>query len=249
MRLAVGPVPVREIAYALDIVEIHEARTKSFEGALLTLPERDTGKIIVNSNASPRRRRFTIAHELLHFLNPRHKSTNHSAFFACGEGDLRVQLHSLKPEASRHLLQEAEANRFAIELLAPKSWMRPFLSSVPDLARVLGISKLLDISSEASARRYIELHGETAALVFSRNRIVRYFDKAQDFPYIARRKGDTLPPFALPADNSGLTSHDLADPLDWLARSPKQDLVVQTLHQRDGYAITLLVLEKSSDCE
>ena len=81
-----GAVPVHEIARTLDIVEIREAPLKSFEGALLTRPERHEGKILVNGRSSRQRRRFTVAHELLHFLNVLHTPTAESGF-ECRKGD------------------------------------------------------------------------------------------------------------------------------------------------------------------
>ena len=38
-----SPVPIREIAYALDIVEITESPLSNIEGALVTTSERDSG--------------------------------------------------------------------------------------------------------------------------------------------------------------------------------------------------------------
>ena len=67
LGLTQGSVPVREIGAALDIDEIRAEPLTNFEGALITTPERGTGKILINSKADPRRRRFTIAHELGHF--------------------------------------------------------------------------------------------------------------------------------------------------------------------------------------
>lgn len=71
-----GPVPVGEIARALDIVEIRMETLSNIEGALVTTPERGFGSILVNQNSSSRRRRFTIGHELLHFLSPTHRPTS-----------------------------------------------------------------------------------------------------------------------------------------------------------------------------
>ena len=70
-----GPVPVHQIARALDIQEIREERLRGMEGALITTPERSYGGIVVNSQSSWRRQRFTVAHELGHFLNPWHRPT------------------------------------------------------------------------------------------------------------------------------------------------------------------------------
>lgn len=77
-----GPVPVAEIAKALDIVEIRAEPLSNIEGALVTTPERDIGSILVNQHSSRRRRRFTIGHELLHFLNAWHQPT------LCNQADM-----------------------------------------------------------------------------------------------------------------------------------------------------------------
>jgi hypothetical protein len=65
-----GPVPVYEIAEALDIVEIREAPMRGLEGAVVTTPDRNVGSIVVNSRSRPLRRRFTLAHELDPFSTP-----------------------------------------------------------------------------------------------------------------------------------------------------------------------------------
>jgi Zn-dependent peptidase ImmA (M78 family) len=65
--------------------------------------------------------------------------------------------------ASRHYTQEAEANRFAIEVLAAPRLVRPYLRGVPDLAKVLMLSDALGLSREAAARRYVELHAQPCA--------------------------------------------------------------------------------------
>ena len=75
-----GPVDVEGIARGLDILEIHRKPSTGFEGMLLTQPEKTDGGIIVNSNSNARRQRFSIAHELGHFLNPAHIPTFESGF-------------------------------------------------------------------------------------------------------------------------------------------------------------------------
>jgi hypothetical protein len=69
-----GPVPVEAIARSLDIVEM-VAALKSIEGALITDPNRDCGAILVNQASGRQRQRFTVAHELGHFLSSHHVPT------------------------------------------------------------------------------------------------------------------------------------------------------------------------------
>jgi hypothetical protein len=54
MQLALlsGPVPIHQVAEALDIVEIRLVPLKGLEGALVSTPERDIGSIVVNSASS-----------------------------------------------------------------------------------------------------------------------------------------------------------------------------------------------------
>ncbi len=239
-----GPVPVHEIAYALDIVAIREAPTRGFEAALITPEERGEGVILINGTSSYRRQRYSIGHELGHFLNPAHQPTLHAAWFACTAPDLSASWSNAKSHAlaSRHLRQEAEANRFAIELLAPVHLVRSFLGGSPDLAAVVALADSLGLSREAGARRYVGLHCQVAAMVFSENDVVRYVERGNYFPGIARRTGQNLGEVPVATGLSGISDRIQGDPGDWLARPSSETLIIQTLHQRDGFAMTLLTL-------
>lgn len=69
-------------------------------------------KILVNSSTSPTRQKFTLAHEIGHVVIPWHTGTIVShAEDEPGESDNAYQL------------MEAEANRFAAELLMPSAWL------------------------------------------------------------------------------------------------------------------------------
>src|ERR1700682_6291310 len=66
------PVPIEELCRRLDIVEIQALTTEGFEGGLLTNRDRSSGIILVKNGVSRQRRRFTLGHELGHFLMPSH---------------------------------------------------------------------------------------------------------------------------------------------------------------------------------
>ena len=66
-----GPVPVDAIAGALDIVQIRSEPLNNLEGALITSPERDIGMILVNASSGRQRCRYSLSHELGHFLKGR----------------------------------------------------------------------------------------------------------------------------------------------------------------------------------
>jgi hypothetical protein len=170
-----GAVPIYAIAGALDIIHIREERLPGIEGALAMTPDRNRGAIFANARSSRQRRRFTIAHELGHFLNPWHQPPSPVAF-ACTAEDLRTPWRDLLRDANRHWQQESEANRFAIELLAPASRVRPYLKGIPDLERVIDVAANLDISKEAAARPCVELCERPTAIVFGYRGNVGYFE-------------------------------------------------------------------------
>jgi Zn-dependent peptidase ImmA (M78 family) len=234
-----GSVPVYDIARALDIDEIREERLTGFEGALVTSREKDRGIILVNLASSRQRRRYTVAHELGHFLNPWHKPVGEEGF-RCKKADMATRSGN-----TRHDQQEAEANRFAIELLAPKVRLAPYVAQTADLEHVLAIAAQFDISKEAAARRYVELHDDTLAVVFSRDRMIRYVDRSDAFPSLALRKDDRVPVVSRP--KAGLSRWEEVDARDWLRSPSAGELLAQTLQQQEGFCITLLHMEAGED--
>lgn len=239
-----GPVPVGKIAVALDIREIRTEPLRSFEGALVTPPERGYGSILVNRLSSRPRRRFTVAHELGHFLSPHHLSTRGSGF-ACSREDFHTPV---REDQTWYQRQEAEANAFAIELLAPRDRLTPHLYRVPDLGKALSLSDELGISREAAVRRYVELHSECLAVVFSQNGNLAYVDRQDAFPALSIRRGTSLP--ELPgADMRLISDAEEVEPDEWLAKPDRIELTAQVLHQRDGRATILLHASRTENQE
>lgn len=231
-----GPTPIEAIAAAVDIIEIRQEQLNSFEGALITTLERDVGKILVNRTSSRRRQRFSVAHELGHYLNPWHVPTSSTGFWCKKRDFLAVRRSS---DLDRQLRQEAEANTFAIALLAPASLVRRHLSPQPDLADVVAISNDMDISREAAARRYVEVRDETLAVLVSRDGRLVYLSLSREFPKLAFQRDDVLPEPPDVQGGTGVSEVDDADPRNWL-RIAGGALTAQTLRQRNGWAITLL---------
>ncbi|MCJ2011941.1 ImmA/IrrE family metallo-endopeptidase [Methylobacterium sp. J-076] len=247
LKASPGPVPVEAIAMALDIVEIRVEPLSNFEGALVTTLDRNTGQILVNARSRPQRRRFTIAHELGHFLNPRHAPTGPNGF-ACSRDDLRASPAGGRNGGSdRHRRQEAEANAFAIELLAPRRWLRPYVSGVADLAQVIALSDAFEISREAGVRRYVECHRQALAVVFSHDGRVVYGAPGREFPRLALGKDTKVPDLPMPSEGTFLSDAEEADPAQWLFGSKTVALSVQTLHQQGGWALTLLCAEDAEE--
>lgn len=235
-------VPVHDIARALDIEEIREERLSSIEGCLLTDRRKSFGAILVNAASNTHRRRYTVAHELGHFLNERHRPIT-STGFVCTTQDMG---HPLRRGA--HLRQEQEANAFAIELLAPEKLIQSYLRDPADLEAALRMSDRFKISREAAARRYVALHEECLAVVFSKDDRVRYVEKGDRFPRITVWVGDPLSPFG----QAGSCGSDCTDLIEvsaglWLANPDGKVVFAQRLQQAQGFAVTLLLVESEED--
>ncbi|RLP24019.1 ImmA/IrrE family metallo-endopeptidase [Mesorhizobium sp. YM1C-6-2] len=232
-----APVPVDQIALRLGIDEIRERPLREFEAVLVTDPERSSGSILLNSRSSPYRRRYSLAHELGHFLCGWHKQTSRKGF-VCNKRDMAI------PSGNDvHVRQETEANQFAIELLAPKRLISRYLNRLPDLEHVLAMHAALEISKTAAARRYVNSHRERLAVIFGYEGCYQYADRGIGFPYIGLHKGDPLPPLPNVGRDSSISDVEEADPLDWPGLQRAKVLAIQVMRQENGHSIILLQIE------
>jgi Zn-dependent peptidase ImmA (M78 family) len=242
LHAQLGPVaaavPVVEIALGLDISEVRIDRFDGFEGMLLTDRVRSDGVILANCRLGDQRARFTIAHKLGHFLLERHEISGETGF-RCTTSDMRETR-----EGPRELRQEAEANRFAIELLAPPAMFDRHLSRDPDLRDAQHLSRALDLSGEACIPRMVERRDETLAAIWSHEGRVRYSVRGEGFPYLALKKNDPLPKITrafqvVSKGDRGITAFRETHAAAW-TRRPEIELFEQTRVGRDRHAVTLL---------
>jgi len=147
------PVPVEQIAVAKGIQIIKSAADWSESGFLL----RDNGRVIIGINArnSPKRQRFTIAHELGHWLMHDGKPLI---------VDQSVMINKRDDVSSQATdSQEIQANQFAADLLMPKEFimdelrrqMNPGIGSREELITLL--ARTFDVSNDAMNWRLINL--------------------------------------------------------------------------------------------
>lgn len=76
--------PVEELARLAGIAKIEAFASEGFEGALLTNATKSEGAIFYSARGPRARQRFTIGHELGHFLLPWHRQ----ASFQCTAQDI-----------------------------------------------------------------------------------------------------------------------------------------------------------------
>lgn len=127
--------------------------------------ENNYGLILINKSIShPGLKRFTIAHEMGHFfLSKNSKLDKHG----CSYDSLG--------NYSENKNHEAEANRFASELLMPKPWFSKFIKNTPvcmDLIKQ--ISEEFRVSLTAAAIRYAEIGQYPTAVIMSKDNLVQW---------------------------------------------------------------------------
>lgn len=238
------PVPLEELAEVVGIQRIEELVTEGFEGMLMTNPEKSQGVILVKANANHQRRRFTIGHELGHYLLPWHRQLE----FSCTSENIK---DSSAANSTRGIEMEAEANAFASELLMPTAAFKKLQCAVgePDIEQVVKLAAHFDSSIEATARRFMNLSDYPVAFVFSHNDTIRYWARGPEFPYLLSvRKGQQLPKQSSSRDNGdGIGEMAELDGIVWLSdeRGPHlpDSILEQTLFQKDGYKVTMLYVE------
>lgn len=244
-----APIPLEELARTVGILELKELEVDGFEGALMTNPDKTEGVILVKVGTRPERWRFTVAHELGHFLMPTHKGNRQ-----CTAADLRESRRD-----TEYRRQEAEANRFAAGLLMPRPWFTRDMRQLgdADVAHVQELAATYKTSLEATINRYVELTDDRCAFVFSKDGIVRYARCSSDFPQLAVRATDPLPANCASLSTSDrelhkATSWQELDGSVWLetSRGNKASAVLeQSIRQYNGYQVTLLFVEAAEDEE
>jgi IrrE N-terminal-like domain len=244
------PIPIEDLARQLDIEDIQKFETQGFEGGLVTDTARSRG-VILTRNSHPFRRRFTVGHELGHFLIPTHVP-DAAGRFLCSREDMRLLSAA---ENDRRGRMEVEANRFSSLILMPPPLLRPYLKRRdPDIRHMAELADLFQVSKQAMARAYA-LYGEhILAFVFAKAGKVLFSVKHFRFPFIVVGSGATVPQGSLlrrGGTQPGLVS-DLREcvPDIWIdvtrgERAPT--LYEQTLGQRDQFAIVMLWLEPAEE--
>lgn len=132
--------------------------------------------ITINNESTLRRQRFSLGHEIGHWINDRGKNLS----YRCTNSDMRQ--HTL----SRHDFKqqkEVRANRFAAELLMPSYLLKRYLPAREiSVSTVNYLSQLFDVSRTSASIRLVEVSDLPCMLVcwdkqgrrkwFSRNPIV-----------------------------------------------------------------------------
>jgi Zn-dependent peptidase ImmA (M78 family) len=147
-----APVDVEKIARSLNIAIKRTPSEDDISGFLL-VQANDQVVIGVNMLHHPNRQRFTIAHEIGHFML--HEIDEVHVDRAV------VKLRDQRSSSGSHI-DEVEANRFAAELLMPTEFLEDdldkfFLVDLHDDRRMMQLAKRYQVSVQAMTNRVVSL--------------------------------------------------------------------------------------------
>lgn len=241
------PVPIQELCARLGIRKIEDLDTDGFEGGLITDAKRSEGAVLAKRGGEPHRR-FTIAHELGHFLMAHHLPDQPDQFL-CKSSDL---LRLTAKAGDQRQRREVEANRFATLMLMPPHLLRAAMAGFreSDLQQVLTLARDFGVGKERAARSYVQYHPERIAIVVAGNGRVQRCYRSLSFPALICPVGSPVPEQSLyhsSPHRPNLTS-DIAACSPDLRIDVKRNfhapsLSEQVYLQESGFAMILLRLE------
>lgn len=238
---------IEDVCRQLDIHAIEDKPVTSFEAMLLMDANKAWGSIVVAQGRRPERRRFSIGHELGHFLIPTHRPTPGNGF-SCSLDDLRL---GDTREHDRRKRFEIEANRFAAHLLMPPARIRSSLRSrQSDLAEIIRLAGEFGVSREAMARGYIDAHRDTLAVVILNRDVIDRIYRPEGFPWIESARGQPVPDDSIASGHrlqpGQISEMEECEPETWFGEHSARGVVVlsEQLHvQQNGWATVLLHAE------
>ena len=240
---------IHDLCRQLDIDSIEEVSTDAFEAALLMDANKAFGSILLAKGRSDKRHRFSIGHELGHFLI---HTLRPGEPFQCSLADLHLVDDR---ERDRRKRIEAEANRFAAALLMPHVRLRKAMTSrQPDLGEICHLAAEFGMSKEAMTRAYVEASRHTIAVLILERGMIRRVYRSEEFPAIAPWIGQPVPQDSGASDHrlqpQELSESEECEPEVWFEprNGARVDVMTeQLLGQRDGFAMLLLHVELADD--
>lgn len=133
------------VAQGLNL-EINEVEIDNFDGALVRTRDLPLGAIVVRASIrEPGRKRFTIAHEIGHFVLPGHD-----------KADLVCTVSEIGAWSGAEKALEREADEFAAELPMPAHLAKPIVfRQPPSLTAIHDLATTSATSLSAAAWRYL----------------------------------------------------------------------------------------------
>ena len=161
-----------------------------------------------------KRGRFTLAHELGHYIiNSHREGLRRGIFNPHPSNQALVQKYEI----------EKEADYFASCLLMPREKLRKFTGGRKfSLSIIEEVSEAFQVSLTSAVIRFAEAGNHEILAVFSSGNIVKWYCKSDDFPRLPHKfkSGEKLPPTTVAGEfytklNSKYTDVEPVDVEDW----------------------------------
>src|SRR2546423_1472707 len=146
-------------------LRIREVEAKGFEGAIVRVWNRPSGIIAIKRGIREiGRKRFTIAHEMGHYILPGH-----------GRYERACKSDNIESWRGGVPQQEAAANRFASELLLPTVQVRRVVQAqLASVETAKYLSTNFQTSLTAALLKSIEVTEERCCVVMSRDGVIEW---------------------------------------------------------------------------
>lgn len=159
-----------EIAAKIGLTVV-EVEADNFDGALLRVPGTNVGRLILNKRIKEGgRKRFTLAHELGHYILPTHADLRSP----CQRSDIENWNRQISSV-------EIEANRFAAEILLPKELLSDALKKAPTFNIIRNLAARFETSLTAASYRFVELSSYRIAVVWCFEQRAIWYRKSEEF--------------------------------------------------------------------
>jgi hypothetical protein len=157
-------------------LRVVEVNAESFDGALLRVVGEPKGTVALRRTiAEEGRKRFTLAHEIGHYLLPNQQE----ALRPC----VPTEIESWSAETAGY---EVDANTFAAEVLMPRERIGSALKAAPALAAARALAAELGTSLTATLLRLVESSTFRVALVVSRGGRSQWYRASPEFARAVR---------------------------------------------------------------
>lgn len=197
---------LEEIASALGII-VKDVRIIGSEGRIL-IKGNSAILSISNSITLIGKRNFVLAHEIGHFIL--HK--NAVAIF--------IDTNLTLSEWHKKGMQEQQANSFASELLMPEAlFKKNFNNRKLNIGLIEEASDFFKTSLLATFLRYLSIGSYPIMVIYIEQKIVKWKQSSQDFPFTYLQIGSNVPPWTVAGDyfNKGKleSKPEKIDAIEW----------------------------------
>ena len=237
------PIPLFDLAEACGIYDFRDTPSDHVEGMLVSDPEKSKGVIFYNQASQIGRQRFTIGHELGHFV-----MLSHDSHSSCSSNEIHNSGSSIKVDDDKKLKQEKEANRFSALLLMPEDHIYAAINKYsPCLKYMFDISEKFQMSFSPIANKCASLSSRGFCLIHCKdNQVLYVWRDWKTFPHqVKYDKGSILPEAPMSTSLNAFTDLTPVNAKIWLQPSKYKPLIPdilleQTYFQENGYKIIML---------